>query len=90
MQHRDSLDLDFSNEGDDRHRLIILTVSLDDKITKNEESYVGLVRAIHELATNEELIRPHDFVLFNIGSPLTQNMIRSDFQRNVPAFEETF
>jgi hypothetical protein len=70
-------------------RIIMFTVSIDEKISSNEEAYLSLMNAI-ENVHNSGLIQDSDFICYNIGSPLLGSYLRSDLQRNMPNFDIAF
>ena len=65
----------------------MITVSLTEQVTEDLEAYKTLMDtliAIHE----SNLLNPSDFICYNIGSPVQNKYLRSDFQRYMPSFEE--
>ena len=72
-----------------KQRLILITISLDEKITKNDEAYKNILNAIETLH-NSGLIHDTDYICYNIGSPLLGNYLKSDMQKHMPDFASTF
>jgi len=72
-----SINDDFMTDDGDEVRAFIISVELSEKVTENGEAYTNLVNAIQALH-DSELIRPSDFVLYNIGSPLEQAYLACD------------
>lgn len=72
-----------------KNRLIMITVSLDEKITSHEESYKNLLNALENLH-NSGLIYDSDYVCYNIGSPLLGVFLKSDTQKYMPNFDQVF
>ena len=70
-------------------RLIVITISLDEKITQNDEAYKNLLDSIDSLH-NSGLLQDTDFICYNIGSPLLHKFITSDQQKFMPDFNESF
>jgi hypothetical protein len=60
-----------------KQRLIMITASIDEKITSCDEAYKNLLNALENLH-NSGLIQDSDYVCYNIGSPLLSNFLKSD------------
>ena len=68
----------------------MVTCSLTEKVTENSEAYSSLLQALISLSKNNLYLQNDDFISFNVGSPLLKQYIRSDYQINLPKFNEVF
>lgn len=72
------------------NRLIVITVALSEKITNDDEAYKSLVNAIINMHVTSGLLNEHDFVCYNIGSPMLESQLTSDLQKYMPNFDEVY
>ena len=74
-----------------QRRIIVITVCISEKISGHQEAYENLIQALINIQmSTSDLLYSSDYICYNIGAPLANNYLRSDLQRLVPKFEETF
>ena len=56
-----------------------MTVSLDEKITENDEAYEKLISSLINWHNQSPYFYESDYICYNIGSPLLDQYLRSDF-----------